>query len=209
MNARTVEIPLPALWAARHRQVRWVGAGISVTFALLGGFIVSIPFRDVTRPVSATFLRDWAWAWSAAFILLAAVLIPLLTGTDREALAVTANVPLILRLDDAGLSIPLLLVTNPAYWKGAKRRAAHLSIAWRDVARWTVQKAQGKAPAQHFLSLQGDAAAWGTGLFGTGPLWGDPGFGILRRELRQHEKEIVSAANAHLSEPVVLNDELN
>jgi hypothetical protein len=112
---------------------------------------------------------------------------------------------LVLEMSVTGIRVPVLLVTNPAFWRAVEKQSYQIEIPWADIKRLEVYPAMGKAEAQYLLILNGPSREWGEGAFGIAGFDG-PAFGITRAKLQPYESSILSVFNARLGDKLVIRD---
>jgi hypothetical protein len=132
--------------------------------------------------------RLLAWV-NGGWVLIALLVVPLTTSTQRAAAALVATQSSRhLRASEAELSIPIELVTEPALHIAVENGETEVVVSWKSIKQWHVSDGMGRAPPQHSLTISAAHSPYG-GAFGR--------FGIRRSpEMLRVEAEFLRYASA-------------
>lgn len=158
-----------ASWLASRRHAPIAAGGAALAMALWLGVAV-------------------VWWMGLAIGGIALLVIPFLVSQDRPAVrAVRSAGPRRLRLDDAGLTLPIECLGGGVVARSAARGEADVRVAWSEIVAWETYG------HQHVLEVVPDAARFG-------PF---PRFALARvGEVAASDEALVARARRHLSVPI-------
>jgi hypothetical protein len=145
---------------------------------------------------------NFFWYGQLVIFLMPAIVVPISTATLRQAVRLLRRHPdyiPILKADAQGLTLPIQMLTEPAFHLAVAANQVEIHLNWSDITRWEVYAAAGSgknsSPKQHLLQLRGQASANYGGIFAR--------FGIIRvPELLAAETALLEFASRHLSCPI-------
>ncbi len=122
------------------------------------------------------------------------IVIPIHDSIRRKALRLLAPFSeRYMRADAHGMTIPIEIVTEPALHIAVESEQTEVSITWSEIKHWEVSDGMGSSPAQHSISVSGNALG---GAFGR--------FGLIRTpEILRQEEALLVYARQRLSCKIV------
>jgi hypothetical protein len=194
-----VRVEVSAL-VAQYRTGVWVSVGASAGLgALSAALLGSIAFDLGKRPEG---LSSTAFAFLFLLALLLFVFPPVLSlvlsSPLRKALRELRGRQLWFAADENGLTVPFVLLTDPAYSRVLKAGMTDVFIPWKDITSWKAKESSLVLQAHYRLEVAGESASLGERAPGQGPLWIRNGFGIWRQPMVNEEKDLLALVDSRL-----------
>ncbi len=125
-------------------------------------------------------------------------------ATLKKALSLAQNKPLYFKINQNELTIPVIALTNPAFWRATDKNLFEIVLPLQDILSLEVYPKAGKAPSQYLVKVSGESQYLGNGALGGSHF----GFGIKREYLAKDEKKILSFFQDNLGERFIIGDQL-
>ncbi len=114
----------------------------------------------------------------------------------NKAIKLSQDKKLILKLNSDGITIPTLLLTDPAFWRATEKGLTEIVIPLNEIKTVEVWNGSGNSPDQFNIKTDGQSAEWGHSALGSIML----GIGVKRKPLRNSENEILTFLKSKLGE---------
>ncbi len=124
-----------------------------------------------------------------------------------NAYQISLKTKLVFSIDHQMITVPTLMLCNPALWRASEKNMAHLSIPLEDINSLEVYAGSGQSPDQYKMLTKGETSQYGLGRLGNSDAF-NFGICVKRAYLKNHETQILKLLQTHLGEKLTIKDDI-